>query len=53
MNKREDKVEDLTGWTIKQLDDLDEADDATMAWAKRDPIGVERCGGSQSRATSG
>lgn len=37
MNKREDKVEDLTGWTIKQLDDLDEADDATMAWAKREP----------------
>ena len=27
----------LIEWTIKQLDDLDKADDVTMAWAEREP----------------
>jgi hypothetical protein len=29
--------EDLVEWTLKQLDDLDEADDATVAWVSREP----------------
>jgi hypothetical protein len=29
---RADKPEEITAWTLQQLDNLDEADEAGMAW---------------------